>query len=39
MTKAEKIGAVILLVWCVLWLLVFGYLVFVMPEYGVGVLN
>jgi hypothetical protein len=36
MTTSEKIGAVILLVWCVLWLLFFGYFMFIMPEYGVG---
>ncbi len=35
MTRAEKVGMIILLCWAVLWGLFFGYLVFVMPEYGV----
>ncbi len=39
MSNAEKIGLCILLVWCVFWLCYFGYLVLVMPDYGVGVLN
>lgn len=39
MSKVEKIGAAILLAWCVFWLAFFGYLIFVMPDYGTGVLN
>ncbi len=35
MSKAEKVGAIILLLWCLLWGVFFGYLIFVMPDYGV----
>lgn len=39
MTRDEKIGALILLAWCVFWLLYFGWLIFEMPDYGTGVLH
>lgn len=39
MTRHEKIGALILAVWCIFWLLFFGYLIAVMPDYGTGVLH
>ncbi len=38
MTKAEKVGAIILGLWCIFFVAYFGYLIFVMPSYGTGVL-
>jgi hypothetical protein len=35
MTKAEKVGAIILVLWCIGWLA----FIFLMPAYGTGVLN
>ena len=39
MSTSEKIGAVLLLAFCVMWGSAFGYLVCVMPDYGTGVFS
>jgi hypothetical protein len=39
MSKGQKIMLCILAIWCILWACLFGYLVFVMPDYGTGVLH
>jgi hypothetical protein len=33
-SKIEKLGVIALALFCVLWALFFGYLIFVMPDYG-----
>ena len=39
MTKAEKVGAVILAFWCIFFVAYFGYMIFVMLDYGTRMLH
>lgn len=37
MSKIDKVGFAVLALFCAAWLLFFGYLIFVMPDYGTNV--